>query len=179
MPTEMYVLLGNNERVSLRVADFAHYHSIAERRLETFATRPPQLSVGEPCSHCPIYRWKDRCEADWEATDHLTLVANITRHQIRRLWDAGISTVHALAAVPAEARVPGIQPDTLDRLRHQASLQIAKRDTDANYVETLLPIPGKGFARLPCPTRATSSSTWRARNFRGRQPRIPLLVHHR
>ena len=74
-PTEMHVELGNGERVSLRVSDFAHYHSIAQRRLETFANRPPEISVGEPCGHCRICRWSDRCEADWEATDHLTLVA--------------------------------------------------------------------------------------------------------
>jgi hypothetical protein len=38
-PTQMHVQLGSNERVSLRVSDFAHYHSIAQRRLETFANR--------------------------------------------------------------------------------------------------------------------------------------------
>jgi predicted RecB family nuclease len=62
-PTEMHVELGNGERVSLRVSDFAHYHSIAQRRLETFANRPPEISVGEPCGHCRICRWSDRCEA--------------------------------------------------------------------------------------------------------------------
>ena len=150
-PTEMHVELGNGERVSLRVSDFAHYHSIAQRRLETFANRPPQISVGEPCGHCRICRWSDHCQRSWEATDHLTLVARITRHQIRRLWEAGISTVRALAALPVGPRVPGIQRDTLDRLRHQATLQTAKRDTGANFVETLALIPGKG--RPPATSR--------------------------
>src|ERR1700737_2407556 len=94
-PTEMHVQLGNNERVSLRVADFIHYHSIAQRRLETFANRPPEGSTGEPCGHCRTCRWSVNCEADWEAADHLTLVANITRNQIRRLSEGGISTVRA------------------------------------------------------------------------------------
>ncbi len=150
-PTEMHVQLGNNERVSLRVADFIHYHSIAQRRLELFANRPPEVSVAEPCSHCPTCRWKVRCEAGWEAADHLTLVANITRNQIRRLWECGISTVRALAALPLGSRASGIQPETLSRLRHQATLQTAKRDTGANYVETLPVVAGKGFARLPHP----------------------------
>jgi predicted RecB family nuclease len=150
-PTRLVVLLGNNKREPLRVSDFAHYHSIAERRLETYAKEPPAVSVGEPCGHCRICRWKSRCEADWEAADHLTLVANITRHQIRRLWDAGVSTVRALAALPAGSRVPGVQPATFDRLRHQAALQIAKRDTGANQRQLLPPAAGKGFARLPRP----------------------------
>jgi predicted RecB family nuclease len=150
-PAQMHVQLGNNERVSLRVADFIHYHSIAQRRLERFAQQPPEVSSAEPCNHCRICRWSRRCEADWAAADHLTLVAHITRHQIRRLWEGGISTVRALAALPAGSRVPGIQPDTLERLRHQATLQTAKRDTDANYVETLPVVAWKGFARLPHP----------------------------
>ena len=135
----------------MRVADFAHYHSIAERRLESFANCPPELSVGESCGHCRICRWSDYCQAGWEAADHLTLVANITRHQIRRLWDTGISTVRALAALPVTSRIPGIQPETFNRLRHQATLQIAKRDTGFNHAETLPLISGKGFARLPSP----------------------------
>jgi predicted RecB family nuclease len=150
-PTQMHVQLGNNERVSLRVAEFIHYHSIAQRRLATFAGQPPEVSAAQPCGHCRACRWSGRCEADWEAADHLTLVANITRHQIRRLCEAGTSTVRRLAALPAGSRVPGIQPDTLDRLRHQATLQTAKRDTDADYVETLPVVAAKGFARLPRP----------------------------
>jgi len=150
-PTKMHMQLGNNERVPLRVADFLHYHSIAQRRLETFANQPPKVSTAEPCGHCRTCRWLGRCEADWEAADHLTLVANITRHQIRRLWEAGISTVRTLAASPAGSRVPGIQPETLSRLQHQATLQTAKRDTGANYVETLPVVAGRGFARLPRP----------------------------
>jgi predicted RecB family nuclease len=154
MPIRMHVQLGNNERVLLRVVDFLHYHSIAQRRLETFANQPPGVSTAEPCGHCRTCRWSIRCEAEWEAAEHLTLVANISRNQIRRLWEGGISTVRALAALPAGSRVPGLQPDTLDRLRHQATLQTAKRDTNANYVETLPGVVGKGFARLPRPHAA-------------------------
>jgi predicted RecB family nuclease len=78
----------------------------------------------------------------------LTLVPNIARNQIRRLWDAGVSTVRTLAGLPVGSRVPGIQAETLDRLRHQATLQIARRDTDENHVETFPTAAGKGFARL-------------------------------
>jgi uncharacterized protein len=88
---------------------------------------------------------------DWEAADHLTLVANITRRQIGRLWEAGISTVRTLAALPAGSRVPGIQTDTLNRLQDQATLQTAKRDTGENQCELLPLTPSKGFARLPRP----------------------------
>ncbi len=150
-PSHMHVVLGDNKRVSLRVSDFAHYHAIARRRLQAFVDRRPESSAGEPCGHCRTCRWRGHCDANWEAADHLTLVANITRSQIRRLREAGIATVRALAAQPAGTRVSGLQPDTFDRLRHQAALQIAKRDSGANKIETLPVKAGKGFARLPRP----------------------------
>jgi predicted RecB family nuclease len=151
MPERMHVLLGNGQRVSLRVADFAHYHSVAQERLQQFGAFPPAASVAEPCGHCGICRWLDECESHWEAIDHLSLVANITRNQQGRLCDAGISTVRALAGLPAGSKVSRVQPETLDRLQHQAALQIIKRDTDQNQLEVLPAAPGKGFARLPRP----------------------------
>ncbi len=54
VPARMHVLLGNRERVSLRVADFAHYHSIAQERIREFAACPPAGSVAEPCGHCRV-----------------------------------------------------------------------------------------------------------------------------
>jgi predicted RecB family nuclease len=150
-PTEMHIELGNGKRTSLRVSDFIHYHLIAQRRLEAFADRPPEFSVAEPCSHCRICRWSDRCEAEWDTAEHLSLVANITRHQIRRLREAGILNLGMLAALPSGSRVSGIQPETVEKLRDQAALQVAKRDTGQNRYSLLPSIPGKGFARLPRP----------------------------
>jgi predicted RecB family nuclease len=150
-PSRMHILLGNGERVPLRVADFAHYHSIAQKRLQEFVARPPDRSVAEPCSHCGICRWLDRCEADWEAADHLSLVANITRNQRTRFCDTGISTLRALATMPGETKIPRLQADTVQRLQSQAALQIAKRDTGENRHELLMATPARGFARLPRP----------------------------
>ena len=70
-------------------------------------------------------------------------------HEKRHL--ASLKAVRALAALPLGSRVPGIQPETLNRLQHQATLQIAKRETGKNQHHLLPPIPGKGFARLPRP----------------------------
>ena len=179
-PRHMHVMLGDNRRVSLRVSDFAHYHGVAQRRLEAFANRPPQSSVAEPCGHCRICRWQGRCEAEWEAADHLTLVANITRNQTRRLREAGIATVRALAALAAETRVPGIQPDTLGRLR--ASGRPASRQARHRRQ------PGRDaparFGERFCQTGAPRSRRHLLRHrgspvCRGRQPRIPFRARRR
>jgi predicted RecB family nuclease len=151
MPARLHVLLGDNESVSLRVADFIHYHAIAQARLEAFAAFPPARSTAEPCGHCAHCRWIDRCQAEWEGADHLSLVANITRNQRTRLCSAGISTVRSLAALPQGAKVPHLQPETVSRLQRQATLQIAKRDMGEDRVELLPAVASKGFARLPPP----------------------------
>ena len=105
-PTEMHVQLGNNEKVSLRVADFVHYHSIAQRRLETFANQPPEVSTGEPCGHCrilprvgslqgprrhpgarpPIHGWYDRMvpfEVSIAILNHIDNSRLVLRQQLR------------------------------------------------------------------------------------------------
>src|SRR6516162_9503371 len=160
-PAQMHVQLGNNERVSLRVADFIHYHSIAQRRLEAFAQQPPEISTAERCNHCRICRWSSRCEAGWAVADHLTRVAHITRHQIRRLWEGGISTVRALAALPAGSRVPGIQPDTLDPAgkRHCRPPNAIPTAITSRHCPSSR---GRVSPASRIPTPGTFSSIWRA-----------------
>lgn len=84
-------------------------------------------------------------------TDHLSLVANITRNQRTRLCDAGISTLRSLADLPEGAEIPHLQPETITRLQRQAALQVIKRDTGENRCELLPAAASKGFARLPAP----------------------------
>lgn len=63
-----------------------------------------------------------------QRSDHLSLVANITRSQAKKLRDGCISTLAALAA-----------------------LQLAKRSDGENHYDLLPRVPGKGFNRLPPP----------------------------
>ena len=149
-PQFMYLVLGDGTKAPFRVSDFVHYQDAAARRFVSFAGAPP-ATVPQPCSHCDLCRWHDHCAAGWEASDHLSLVANTTRIQMRRLLAAGVSTVHGLSLVEAAAATFSIQPQTLDRLRAQARLQAAKRANGKDCLELLLQAPGKGFARLPAP----------------------------
>jgi predicted RecB family nuclease len=150
-PPHMHVVLGDGKVVSLRTADVRHYYRVARGRFEAFAATPPPASAAEPCGHCAFCRWTDTCTAEWEKSDHLSLVANINRGQIDKLRAANINTLRQLAAVPAATRIPNLQSDTLVRLRAQAALQVARRDTGKNQHEMLPPQPGRGFARLPKP----------------------------
>jgi uncharacterized protein len=150
-PPTMHIVLGDNSVATVRVADIHHYVDAARQRLEEFVRSMPATSESEPCSHCAQCRWSARCEADWTESDDLSLVANITGSQRRKLKDPGVSTVAALATLTPESRIPGLRPALLQRLAVQARLQAAKRGDGKNRVEPLEPADGKGFARLPEP----------------------------
>jgi predicted RecB family nuclease len=150
-PPHMHVVLGDGNKISLRTADVRHYYGVAQGRFVAFVGAPPATSVPEPCGHCTFCRWAETCEAVWEESDHLSLVANINRGQIEKLRAGSITTMHQLAAKPATTRIPNVQAGVLSRLRSQAALQVARRDTGTNQHEMLPPSAGRGFARLPKP----------------------------
>ncbi len=150
-PEQLHVVLGTGESVALRWTDFRYYLDGARQRFEAFMDGLPQDSVGEPCHHCSLCRWSERCEQEWEAADHLSLVAQITRGQIEKLRAAGVTTMAGLAALAETDSVSKVQPDTLTRLRSQARLQDDKRRDGVNRREVLPLVQGRGFARLPAP----------------------------
>jgi predicted RecB family nuclease len=149
-PQHMQIVLGDNTVATVRVADIHYYFDGARRRLEEFVDSPPSTSTPKPCAHCAVCRWSESCESEWEKSDHLSLIANITGKQSVQLEEAGIATMGALAAVP-QARIPNLSPAIFERLQRQARLQVGKREDGKNRVELLAAVPGKGFARLPKP----------------------------
>ncbi len=150
-PHELHVVLGDTSKVSMRVDDFKHYQGLAAQRFEAFMANPPMPSAGEPCQQCEHCHWSERCEADWEANEHLSLVANMSGDQIKKLRAAGINSMRQLAQMPPDRTIPKLQAETLSRLREQARLQVAKRDDGQNRCELLPLLPNKGFSRLPVP----------------------------
>ena len=150
-PQHMRVVLGNNTEVTIRVSDLQYYFAVAGERLQQFLHQMPEASAGEPCGHCGICRWSDTCEAEWERTDHLSLVAGISRSQRAKLEMAGVSTMSALAALDDDCSVAGLQPAMLTKIRNQARLQAAKRHDGQNRHQLLEAVTARGFARLPQP----------------------------
>ena len=152
VPSRIHIALGDGTTVALPLSDFRYYFDVARQRFEDFVAHLPGASAGQPCNHCSLCRWRDRCEVEWESADHLSLVANITRGQMAKLEAAGVRTMAALAELLPGARIPGLQSETLSRLRGQARLQVAKRTDGANRYELLDAVSGRGFTRLPRPS---------------------------
>ena len=152
-PPAMHVVLGTGEVATLRTSSVLHYFSFARARFETFVDAVPAASAGDPCGHCTFCRWSDRCDGDWEAADHLSIVAGLGRGQMAALRAIGIDDIGALAALPDGTKVPGMQPTTVAKLSRQARLQAHQRGTGERKVELLPPADHRGFGRLPRPDK--------------------------
>ncbi len=151
MPERMHVVLGTNERESLRVDDFmAYYRRVRERFVSAVDTGIDVYPL--PVSYCDRCDFLTLCEARWRDDDHLTLVAGMRRDQSRRLEEAGIPTVAALAVAPDEARPGKMAPRTYETLRDQAAMQVAARVTGQHDWKALLVEPKRGFELLPPPS---------------------------
>ncbi len=152
LPERMHVVTGLSERESFRPADYlAYYHRLKERFLDAVANRHDVYPY--PVEHCSLCDFRARCDEQWEADDHLTLVAGVSRLQHDRLTAADITTLTALARTPPETRVKSMRPATLDGLRLQASLQLHRRETGEHRIQLLEPVePDRGFCLLPEPS---------------------------
>ena len=172
-PEHMYVALGGVERPTerFRVADFFAYYRALKRRFEASVAElaaggrpvdyPPSLSQPDPVEHCDVCRWIVVCKGVWRRTDHLSLVANISRSQRRSLTDVSVGTRRGLAAWPLPvAKLPRTNSQSLTRVREQARIQVEGEDAGDVRYELLEPerlddgslIPSRGLAALPAPS---------------------------
>jgi uncharacterized protein len=145
-PEHIHVLLGSGEQQSFRPREFDAYARRVRRRLEEFVHDEPATEP-YPVDHCGICEFKPLCDAWWDEVDHLCRVAGLYRTQIERLQADGITTLAALAH--AEAGRAGVNPDTFEKLRRQARLQLSRRETGELAYELVEPRPLAGFALLP------------------------------
>jgi predicted RecB family nuclease len=157
-PRLMHVVLGDGTERKFRVADYAQYLASLQARFMAavgeLLDQTRQRPYPDPCDHCAICHWNERCSAQRLADDHLSQVAGITRIQTGRLQEAGVKTMAALAALPEATPVVNVQPGTLAKLRAQARLQDNARRTGQRELEHL-PLDEekrRGFYRLPAPS---------------------------
>ncbi len=148
-PERMHLVLGSQERESFRVADFAAYYRRVRARFFAALERGGE-TYPWPVSHCSVCDWRAVCTERWEHDDHLTLVAFMRRDWARKLEEAGIPTVAALAA--ATEPIDAIQPQHFEQIREQAALQVEARETGEHRYVVLPPEPERGLARLPPPS---------------------------
>ena len=156
-PETLTVVTGDGGLHDHRFADFAAFHRLAKARFEAriFGTGPATPTYPDPVDHCRVCGWWLDCVARREADDHLSLVAGMTRTATERLVGGGIRTLAELGETAPWVGAPDMSLATFDRLRGQAALQLAGRETGTLLYELLPPDPDRplhGLAALPEPS---------------------------
>lgn len=153
LPGSMTLVLGTGASEHFPTAHATAFVERARQRClaAVQAPLPDALPCPDPVPACDGCRWREPCDAQRRAADHLGFVADIRRDQIRRLRPAGIRTLADLAAHDPTHAVPGMGTATLERLVRQARLQHQARTVGRPLVELRPPAPRRGLARLPEP----------------------------
>ncbi|RJT32651.1 TM0106 family RecB-like putative nuclease [Mesorhizobium waimense] len=147
-PEHAHIQLGNGERFSFRLLEYAAFARHARKRLEDFVADPHDTSP-DPVKMCGLCRWREDCTRHWQETDSLALVAGISKTQRNKLTAAGIMTMAALGQ--CDTRVPTLAEATLSKLKTQARLQTARRAGGPPTFELKPYDPARGLALLPQP----------------------------
>jgi predicted RecB family nuclease len=143
-------VLGDLSRRTVPLVDAAAYHRRVVGQVEQWLAEPSD-TYPDPVTHCELCRWNEVCVDQRRQDDHLSLVADMRRTQIARLAGHGITTVADLAATDLE-HVERMSDHTYQRLRQQAQLQVAERNSGSRAYEFVDPEPGRGLALMPPPS---------------------------
>lgn len=145
------VALGNNDHVRLKTDHYFYYYQALKARFLAEQDSFDPSAMPDPADSKSHGRWSDHAAQILRDGDHLSLIANITRSQIKKLNQAGIATSRQLIESEVE-RVPGISAEMLAKHKAQASIQAASRDHERPVYEVLPPAPEQpksGLVMLP------------------------------
>ncbi|MEO5859536.1 MAG: TM0106 family RecB-like putative nuclease, partial [Pyrinomonadaceae bacterium] len=134
MPEKFGIILGADadgicDRIELRIEDFIHYYRhLKDNFLAMQANFDGDMeSRPIPDPRADHGRWQSHADAYLDERDHLVRVAGISTGQIKKLNEAGISTLADLAGTSGRS-ISKMPRETLDRLVHQARLQMETRE---------------------------------------------------
>ena len=146
----VHVENGRGERESFRVAEFqAYYRRVRDRFLAALAREDETYPW--PCGHCGICDFRNLCRARLVEDDHLVLVAGMRRLWAERIVEDGIGTLAELGSAGAGLTSGTIRTEILERVRHQAELQLRGRETGTHVYELLPDEDERGLRLLPEP----------------------------
>jgi predicted RecB family nuclease len=156
LPEQMHVVVPGSGfvPVSYRTAEYAAYYRHVRSALEQSLQQTNAASYPNPKDHCDICRWRNECDARRRRDDHLCLVAGISASQMTELMRHGVSTLSDLAALPLPLlwKPERGLPQSYERSREQARIQLEGRRAGEVRYETLPLVPNTGLHRLPEPS---------------------------
>jgi uncharacterized protein len=156
-PEYMYVVIpwSGFEPIPYRTMDYAAYFRYVKKSLEVELTSAKEIETyPDPKEHCDICRWRAECDKKRREDDHLCLVANISKTQIKELKQRSIETVSDLAALslPIDWKPDRGAVTSYTRIREQARIQVEGRNSGENKFEILPVEENFGLNCLPEPS---------------------------
>jgi predicted RecB family nuclease len=143
-----------------RVQDYAAYFRLLRTRIEAAIRELPATLMAstypEPVDYCDVCRWWSTCDTRRHDDDHLSLVAGISRLQMRELRARGITTLAQVGSLPMPLPFSPKRgsAETYERVREQARVQLLGRTRGEPVYELLQPLSAEhGLARLPDPSQ--------------------------
>lgn len=163
-PHNMYLALGGQDLVKLRVADYAAYGRqvgglLESALLDTPPAFPPGHTYPEPVEHCAVCRWRPLCQQKRGDDDDLSLVAGMTARQRKILKLAGVSTRRGFASLGEVPRFYRVSAQSMTKAHAQARLQVLGEDSGRVLWEFVDPqrtedgglVTNRGLTALPPP----------------------------
>ena len=149
-PQNITVLLGTNEKVSLRTSEYFYYYLELKKSFLSTHIQFNSNNMPDPAESKSWGNWSAFAKQLLIEKDHLLQVANILRGQIKKLNQADIRTMKQLADTNME-NIKGINPLVFQRLKAQASIQIASAGKSTPKFKIIKPDDGErsGLALLP------------------------------
>jgi predicted RecB family nuclease len=125
---EMHLLLGDGTTRTLRVDDFLPLLERLRSRLRARPVELPERLWADQRPACASCGYAQHCASGRETDRDLSLVAGMRTDQRRKLAEAGLATIDALATAEPEDRPRDLSATTFTALRAQAAIQV-KQDT--------------------------------------------------
>lgn len=122
-PDSFVVVLGSGEQERLYVDDYFHYYLALKDRFLRFHDEFDENNMPDPANSKMFGRWESFATEQLKARDHVSLIANITRTQVKKLCAAGVESREKLLSAH-HSEINGIQVDIFEKLKKQASLQL-------------------------------------------------------
>ncbi len=151
LPYSFTVVLGHGQLEQLNLQKFSYYFHCLRQTFLGFHKDFSPNGFPNPGLCQSHGRWCTFATSYLEAIDHLSLVANITHTQIKKLEVNGIGTLNKLASTKKKY-VPHLASQMFERLKTQARLQLESKRIAKPLYEVRQPdpdYPRQGLPLLP------------------------------
>lgn len=165
LPRRVHLYLAGSLQVSFKTEAYIEEVRLQKERFLRHISKAPPASLDSdllakldprPNSHCALCDWSRTCESYWEKSDSLFQVATITKSQVKRLNEVGITSLRQLANCSSEEIRASVSSSVLETLIAQARSQLKTMEEGSArpYYELRsdaheLALGGKGLALLP------------------------------